>query len=166
MQPLRPVTQRVEALQRRAADLWPVAFTIAKGNQTVSFGAAPATVVVNTGASTGSVSATATSDWPWHSKHTAHLFGECRYGSGNWLDCRNMYHCHKQAGNANYNAAPGPVTQSFAVGAGSQAISFGAAPAVIVGGTGTVSATGGASTSPVVLSVPTTTAVCQSRALP
>ena len=123
-------------------------FSIGKGSQTITFGAAPAVVVAGTGTvtATGGASGnpvTFTSSTPSActtsgtngATVTGVIVGTCTIAAN-------------QALSADYNAAS-QVTQSFSIGKGSQTITFGAAPSVAVGGTGSVTATGGASGNPV-----------------
>ncbi|CAK0764729.1 hypothetical protein CCP3SC15_3150001 [Gammaproteobacteria bacterium] len=120
-----------------------------KGNQTITFGAAPSMVVggsravsatgggsgnpVTFASQTTNVCATSGTNG---ATVTGVTVGTCRITAN-------------QTGNANYNAAS-QVPLSFPVNKGSQTITFGAAPSVVVGGTGIVSATGGPSGSPVI----------------
>lgn len=132
-----------------------ITFTVNKGSQTISFGAAP-TVVVG---GTGSVSATTTSGLAVSYSSTTP--GTCSVNSSTGVvtglaaGTNNCTIAADQAGNANYNAAT-QVTQTFSIGKGSQTITGLTVPTVTVGTSGTITATGGASTSPVVFTSQTT----------
>ncbi|MDH3342387.1 MAG: fibronectin type III domain-containing protein [Gammaproteobacteria bacterium] len=129
--------------------------TIAKANQTISFGAAPS---MTYGGGTGTVSATTTSNLTVTFSSTT--TGVCTV-SGNNVTTVTAGTCiiaANQTGNTNYNAA-NQVTQSFTIAKATQVISFNAAPSVVVDGTGTVSATGGASGNAVTFGS-TTPSVC------
>jgi alpha-tubulin suppressor-like RCC1 family protein len=111
-------------------------FTIARGNQTITFGTAP-TVIVG---GTGTLSATASSGLPVAFGSTTPT--NCTV-SGRTVTGVTAGTCSieaSQAGNPNYNAAT-KATQIFSVGQASQSIAFSAAPTLVVGGTGTLSAT-------------------------
>jgi uncharacterized protein YhjY with autotransporter beta-barrel domain len=114
-------------------------FSIGKGSQTISFGAAP--TVVYSG--TGTANATATSGLAV-SYSTASPGCSVNAGSGLVTGIaagtNNCTIAANQVGNINYNAAT-QVTQTFSIGKVGQSISFGAAPTVTVGGSGTSSAT-------------------------
>jgi len=106
-----------------------------KGNQAITFGAAPALVV----GGTGGVSASATSNLPV--AFTSWIPDICTI-SGNVVTGVAVGDCviaANQGGSDFYHPA-NEVTQTFAVGKGSQTIAFGAAPSVAVGGVGAVSA--------------------------
>ncbi|WP_295581007.1 choice-of-anchor Q domain-containing protein [uncultured Lamprocystis sp.] len=135
-------------------------FSIGKGNQTITFGAAPTIVVGGTGTVTATggnsgnpvtftsqTPAVCTSSGTNGRTITGVTAGVCTIAAN-------------QAGNDNYNAAP-QVTQGFNVGKANQAITFGTAPTIVVGGTGTVTATGGNSGNPVTFTS-LTPAVCTS----
>ena len=119
--------------------------SIGKGNQTISFGAAP---TLNFGG-TGTASATGGGSGN-PVRFTSTTAGVCTV-SGSMVTGITVGTCTiaaDQAGNANFNAAPQALL-SFNVSPAHQAISFGAASFVTVGGTGTVSATGGVTGNPV-----------------
>lgn len=133
-------------------------FSITKGNQSISFGAAPALTVGTAGlaSATGGGSGNAvvfTSNTPTicsatganGSVITGLLAGTCTIEAN-------------QAGNTNYNDAAA-VTQNITVNKGSQTITYGGLPAVSVGTSGTLTATGGASGNPVTFTS-TSTGVC------
>jgi uncharacterized protein YhjY with autotransporter beta-barrel domain len=129
-------------------------FSIGKATQTLSFGAAPAGLVVG---GTATISATSTVGLtPSYSSTTPTI---CTV-SGSTVTAVAVGSCTvaaNQGGNANYNPAT-QVTQSFTIGQGSQTITFGTAPAISVGGTGTVSAT--ASSGLTVTFTSQTTGIC------
>ena len=110
--------------------------TVAKGSQSITFGAAPAIVV----AGSGTVSATAAPGLAV--TFTSTTTGVCTV-SGSSVKGVTVGTCTiaaSQSGNSNYNAAP-QIKQTFAIGVGNQTITFGAVPTVVVGKTGTVAAT-------------------------
>lgn len=122
-----------------------ITLPIAKGAQTIAFGAAPG---VRVGAS-ASVAATASSGL---AVTFASANSTCTVTPAGLVTGVSVGPCDvtaTQAGNADYDAAP-PVVQTLAIAQGTQAIAFGAMPAVGVGTSGTVSATGGGSFNPVV----------------
>ncbi|MGB9081238.1 MAG: IPT/TIG domain-containing protein [Desulfuromonadaceae bacterium] len=128
-------------------------FSVGKGNQTISFGTAPAVIV----GGTGTVSATATSGLTPGFDTTTPAVCTISGTTVTGVTAGTCVIAATQSGNTAYNTAA-QVTQSFSVGKADQVISFGTAPAVIVGGTGTVSAT---ATSGLTPSFDTTTpAVC------
>ena len=119
-----------------AAALATLPIAIGKGNQTVSFGAAPMILIDGV----GTVSATASSNLSVG--FTSNTPGTCSV-NGSTVTGIAVGTCTiaaNQAGNANYNAAAA-VTQPILVGKGNQTLSFGTAPAIQVGGIGLVSAT-------------------------
>jgi ligand-binding sensor domain-containing protein len=133
-------------------------FSVGKGIQTITFGAAPTLVFGGTG--TVSAKGGASGNPVMFSSLTPSV---CTTGgpNGSTVTGVGVGICtiaSNQAGDANFNPAA-QVTQDISVVKLSQTLSFQAAPTVMVGGTGTVSATGGASGNPVVFSS-TTTAIC------
>ena len=119
--------------------------TVAKNDQTITFGSAPVILFGGTGtvSATGGASGNPVT-------FTSQTTGVCTTGgtNGRTVTAATAGTCAiaaNQAGNANYNPAV-QATQTFSIGPANQTITFGTAPATLtVGGTGTVSATGGAS---------------------
>ncbi len=140
-------------------------FTVAKGNQTISFtSTAPAAATV--GGATYSVTATASpSGLPVTFTIDATATSVCSI-AGSTVSFTGIGTCiidADQPGDANYNAAP-QVQQSFTVGKGSQTISFTStapAAATVGGPTYTVTATASPSGLPVTFTIDATaTSVC------
>ena len=132
--------------------------SVAKRDQTITFGAAPTSAVVN-GAGY-SVSASASSTLSVSLSIDSGSSGVCSL-NGSTVSFTGAGTCKilaNQAGDSSYNPAP-QASQSFTIGAGTQTISFGTAPSLNVGGTGTVSATSDKGQTPVTFTS-TTPAVC------
>ncbi|CAK0759704.1 hypothetical protein CCP3SC15_2500001 [Gammaproteobacteria bacterium] len=132
-----------------AAPLLALSFLVRKGNQSITFGAAPSVVVrgSRTLSATGGTSGNPVS----FTSQTANI---CTTSGSHGATVTGVVPgtctiTANQAGNANYNAAA-PVSLSFIVNKANQTITFGVAPIVAVGGIGIASATGGASGSPVI----------------
>jgi len=121
--------------------------TVGKGAQTITFGAAPTTVIV-AGTSTGTVTATTTAT-PAASYSITFSTADpnCTVTSAGAVTGVHAGSClitATQAGGADYNSAT--ATQTLNIGKGSQTITFGAAPTtVIVAGTSTGTVTASSS---------------------
>ena len=135
-------------------------FTIAKANQTISFGAAPTPTYGPAGTFTVSASGGGSGNAVVFSSNTPAV---CTLTSGatfNILTAGTCTVAANQAGSGNYNAAL-EATQAVTIAKTNQTLVFGTAPTPTfsVGGTFAVTVTPGASTSPVVYSS-TTPAFC------
>ena len=134
-------------------------FSVVKGDQTITFGPAPA---VSVGA-TGFLTTTTTSG-------LAVTFGTttpdyCTLSGANNATVTGVKAgactvTATQAGNSNFNAAPAPTPLAVTIGKGNQKITFGPAPIIQVGGIGVVSATGGAYGNPVTFSTSSPDTTC------
>lgn len=116
-------------------------FSVAKGNQVISFGSAPSVSV----GGTGTVSATGGGSGNVVT-FASTTTGICTTSGTNGstvtgVSAGTCIVAADQIGDTQYNAAT-QTTQSFSIGQGAQTVTFGAAPVgIVVGGTGSVSAT-------------------------
>jgi hypothetical protein len=118
---------------------------VAKGNQSISFGAAP---TVRVGA-TGNVTVSSSSGAPVSVNSATPATCSVTATTVSGLSPGTCTVTGNQAGTADYEPAP-QATQSFTILKGIQAIVFGPAPTLRSGSTAALSATGGSSGNPVV----------------
>jgi len=119
--------------------------TVAKGNQAISFGAAP-TVRVGT---SGNLDAIASSGAPVALNSATPATCSVTAATVSGLSPGTCTVTGNQAGTADYEPAP-QATQTFTILKGTQTIVFAAAPTLRSGSTAALSATGGSSGNPVV----------------
>jgi uncharacterized protein YhjY with autotransporter beta-barrel domain len=139
---------------------------VGKGGQLISPGVAPAAVAVNPLATSGTVSATASSGLAvaYSVPATTTICSvNANNGAITGLAAGSCTVAMNQAGDANFSVAP-QVTQTFFVGKGGQTIAGGTLPVIGLGGLGTVVGTANSGLA-VTYSVPTTTAICSVNAV-
>jgi len=117
-----------------------VTFTIGKGSQTISFGAAPTVAVAGTGTANASATSGLAVTYSSTTPGTCSVNASSGLVTGLTAGTSNCTIAANQAGDANWNGAT-QVTQTISIGKGSQSIAFGAAPTVLFNGTGNAAAT-------------------------